>query len=73
MTAGMMIAISGFILAVTIILALLVWTPWNDGSGRTTIDNRNNNPVPSQPANPGGNNSGGGAGGGSGGSNTLLR
>ena len=47
MTAGMMIAILGFIVAAAIVLALLVWTPWNDGNGAGTT-NITNNPVPAQ-------------------------
>jgi hypothetical protein len=65
-TAGMMLAILGFIAAVVIVFALLVWTPWNDGTD-TSTNNITNNPIPSQQNN----NPGGGSNTQPGGGNTL--
>ena len=60
-SAGMMIAVLGFIAAAVIVIAMLVWTPWDNNDGNRT-NNITNNPVPSQQTNPGtsNNNSGGG-------------
>ena len=34
-SAGMMIAVLGFIAAAVIVIAMLVWTPWNSGNNTT--------------------------------------